>query len=239
MVKDATENTARVELHSTCQTISVDRSHIANVGVPTKDGGFSSYTRTPAYTAGSQTPMYARDGSKTPMHGSQTPMYESKYTTNYFKNRFFYEQFFVILTVFVLYYRWLENSALRFDDTVPRRFAYARTVRSMGSDRDQYTCQDERLRCLQYGRGWLAGLCTRLSIDRRTIYAPDTGNHVRLGAELQSVSAESQSRGERHCQPQSSRLRSDPVAVGNRLHDQSPRGIRYSVADGLQSHDTG
>jgi transcription elongation factor SPT5 len=35
-VKDATESTARVELHSTCQTISVDRSHIASVGVPTK-----------------------------------------------------------------------------------------------------------------------------------------------------------------------------------------------------------
>lgn len=79
IVKDATETTARVELHSTCQTISVDRSHIANVGVPTKEGGFSSYNRTPAYGAGGQTPMYARDGSKTPMHGSQTPMYESKY----------------------------------------------------------------------------------------------------------------------------------------------------------------
>lgn len=36
IVKDATESTARVELHSTCQTISVDRSHIASVGVPTK-----------------------------------------------------------------------------------------------------------------------------------------------------------------------------------------------------------
>ena len=36
IVKDATESTARVELHSTCQTISVDRSHIASVGAPTK-----------------------------------------------------------------------------------------------------------------------------------------------------------------------------------------------------------
>lgn len=76
-MKDATEAAARVELHSTCQTISVDRSHIANVGVPTKDGGFSSYSRTPAYGGGSQTPMYS--GGKTPMHGNQTPMYESKY----------------------------------------------------------------------------------------------------------------------------------------------------------------
>jgi len=78
IVKDATEATARVELHSTCQTISVDRSHIANIGIPTKDGGFSSYNRTPSYGPGGQTPMYARDGSKTPMHGSQTPMYESE-----------------------------------------------------------------------------------------------------------------------------------------------------------------
>ncbi|XP_015121054.1 transcription elongation factor SPT5 [Diachasma alloeum] len=77
IVIDATESTVRVELHSTCQTISVDRSHIANIGVPTKDGGFSSYSRTPAYSTGGQTPMYARDGSKTPMHGSQTPMYEN------------------------------------------------------------------------------------------------------------------------------------------------------------------
>jgi transcription elongation factor SPT5 len=75
IVKDATESTARVELHSTCQTISVDRSHIAGVGVPTKEGSFSSYSRTPAY-GGSQTPLY-REGSKTPMHGSQTPMYDA------------------------------------------------------------------------------------------------------------------------------------------------------------------
>ncbi|XP_063989412.1 transcription elongation factor SPT5-like [Diachasmimorpha longicaudata] len=74
IVKDATDRTARVELHTTCQTISVDRSHIAKVGVPTKDGRFSSYTRTPVHSTGGQTPMY---GSKTPMHGSQTPMYEN------------------------------------------------------------------------------------------------------------------------------------------------------------------
>lgn len=70
IVKDATKVTARIELHSSCQTISVDRNHIADVGVPTKDGSFSSYARTPAY--GSQTPSYA--GSKTPLHGSMTPM---------------------------------------------------------------------------------------------------------------------------------------------------------------------
>lgn len=74
MVKDATDSTARVELHSSCQTISVDRSHIAAVGAPSKDGSFSTYAKTPSYGSG-QTPMY-REGNKTPLHGSQTPMYD-------------------------------------------------------------------------------------------------------------------------------------------------------------------
>lgn len=34
MVKDATESTARVELHSTCQTISVDRQRLTTVYGP-------------------------------------------------------------------------------------------------------------------------------------------------------------------------------------------------------------
>lgn len=73
IVKDATESTARVELHSKCQTISVDRTRLAVVGGPNK-GGLSSYSRTPMY--GSQTPMYG-SGSRTPMYGSQTPQYEA------------------------------------------------------------------------------------------------------------------------------------------------------------------
>ncbi|KAL0271372.1 UNVERIFIED_CONTAM: hypothetical protein PYX00_008479 [Menopon gallinae] len=73
IVKDATEVAARVELHSNCQTISVDRSHIASIGVPSKDGSISSYNRTPSF--GGATPIYAA-GQKTPLHGSQTPMYE-------------------------------------------------------------------------------------------------------------------------------------------------------------------
>ena len=32
IVKDATEDTARIELHTSCQTISVGRKHISNVG---------------------------------------------------------------------------------------------------------------------------------------------------------------------------------------------------------------
>ncbi|XP_064477491.1 transcription elongation factor SPT5-like [Ornithodoros turicata] len=75
IVKDATESTARVELHTKCQTISVDRTRISVVGSASKGGNVSSYNRTPMYGSGSQTPMYS-SGSRTPMHGSQTPLYE-------------------------------------------------------------------------------------------------------------------------------------------------------------------
>merc|ERR1712223_1909260 len=79
IVKDATEATARIELHSKCQTISVDRSRIATIGGPSK-GSISTYTRTPSYGGGG-TPMYGSTtpggshGGRTPMYGSQTPMY--------------------------------------------------------------------------------------------------------------------------------------------------------------------
>lgn len=82
IIKDATDSTARVELHSSCQTISVDRNHIAVVGATAKDGSVSTYrtpNRTPGY--GSQTPIYV--GSKTPLHGSQTPQYDAGSRTPY------------------------------------------------------------------------------------------------------------------------------------------------------------
>ncbi|KAL9705559.1 hypothetical protein quinque_009077 [Culex quinquefasciatus] len=85
IVKDATESTARVELHSSCQTISVDRNHIAVVGSTPKEGSVSSYIRTPSRTPsgsyGAQTPVYS--GSKTPLHGSQTPSYDVGNRTPY------------------------------------------------------------------------------------------------------------------------------------------------------------
>lgn len=86
IVKDATETTARVELHSKCQTISVDRSRINIVGGPAK-GSMSTYTRTPNYS-GTGTPMYGSgtpgSGGRTPMYGSQTPMYDAgSRTPNY------------------------------------------------------------------------------------------------------------------------------------------------------------
>ncbi|VDM54729.1 unnamed protein product [Angiostrongylus costaricensis] len=77
IVKDATEQTVRVELHTQCKTISVDRSRIACVGDGTPGGSISAlaqFAKTP-FAADGRTPMYA--GSKTPMYGSgaKTPMY--------------------------------------------------------------------------------------------------------------------------------------------------------------------
>ncbi|KAJ8976751.1 hypothetical protein NQ317_019414 [Molorchus minor] len=81
IVKDATQSTARIELHTSCQTISVDRNHIADVGTPARDGSASSYGRTPACT-GNQTPLYRDTGNKTPMcdHGSRTPLHYGSMT---------------------------------------------------------------------------------------------------------------------------------------------------------------
>ncbi|KAJ8965744.1 hypothetical protein NQ314_003922 [Rhamnusium bicolor] len=91
IVKDATQSTARIELHTSCQTISVDRNHISDVGTPAKDGSASSYGRTPAY-AGNQTPLYRDTGNKTPMcdsgsrtplhYGSMTPIHDGSRTPN-------------------------------------------------------------------------------------------------------------------------------------------------------------
>ncbi|XP_014243912.1 transcription elongation factor SPT5 isoform X2 [Cimex lectularius] len=74
MVKDATMDTARVELHSSCKTISVDRMHIQICGAPSGvDGSLTAYSRTPMHGS-AQTPQYM--GNKTPMHdGNRTPAY--------------------------------------------------------------------------------------------------------------------------------------------------------------------
>ncbi|XP_070567089.1 transcription elongation factor SPT5-like [Ptychodera flava] len=78
IVKDATESTARVELHTNCKTISVDRSRLNPVNQPGRTGNTSMYGRTPLYSA--QTPMY---GSRTPMYGSQTPLHDGSRTPHY------------------------------------------------------------------------------------------------------------------------------------------------------------
>lgn len=82
IVKDATDSTVRVELHSKCQTIIVDRSRVAAVGATARSGSVTSYARTPTW-AGSATPMYGNTGSRTPMYGSQTPQYEGSRTPHY------------------------------------------------------------------------------------------------------------------------------------------------------------
>ncbi|KAL4704654.1 hypothetical protein ACJJTC_013438 [Scirpophaga incertulas] len=78
IVKDATGSTARVELHSTCQTISVDRGHIAGAGAGGAGAAPPTPTpRTPRAAAGA-TPSYRElAGAKTPLHGSMTPVYEA------------------------------------------------------------------------------------------------------------------------------------------------------------------
>ncbi|KAK8402706.1 hypothetical protein O3P69_000806 [Scylla paramamosain] len=83
IVKDATDSTVRVELHSKCQTIIVDRSRVSVVGATNaKAGSFTSYTRTPTW-GGSATPVYGNSGSRTPMYGSQTPQYDGSRTPHY------------------------------------------------------------------------------------------------------------------------------------------------------------
>ncbi|XP_041365560.1 transcription elongation factor SPT5-like [Gigantopelta aegis] len=78
IVKDSTEATARVELHSSCKTISVDRTRLATLTGGRTGGYSSSYAKTPTY--GGQTPMH---GSRTPMYGSQTPLHDGSRTPHY------------------------------------------------------------------------------------------------------------------------------------------------------------
>jgi transcription elongation factor SPT5 len=87
MVKDATDTTARVELHTKCQTISVDLVRLSVVDQSAKavarTPGGSFTMQTPMQgTLGSQTPM-AGLGSRTPMYGSQTPMHDGSRTPHY------------------------------------------------------------------------------------------------------------------------------------------------------------
>ncbi|UJR38519.1 hypothetical protein I4U23_031185 [Adineta vaga] len=82
IVKDATDSTCKVELHTKCQTITVDRNRIVlTTNVPRQPGEMSNYFTTPLH--GSQTPAYAAFGSRTPMIGNQTPMHDGSRTPHY------------------------------------------------------------------------------------------------------------------------------------------------------------
>lgn len=112
IVKDATDSTARVELHSSCKTISVDRSRLSNlvyVTISLQIAPFFSCQNTvinsalhfwrilfdfrggrsvgSAATPGGRTPMHGSQtpmyGSRTPMYGSQTPLHDGSRTPNY------------------------------------------------------------------------------------------------------------------------------------------------------------
>jgi len=90
IIKDATDSLARVELHTNCKTISVDRSRLALVSGQNKGGGVTAYGHTPMY-GNAQTPMYGNQtpmyGSRTPMYGNQTPMHDGNRTPSYGGNR--------------------------------------------------------------------------------------------------------------------------------------------------------
>ena len=83
IVKDATDATVRVELHSKCQTIIVDRGRVSTVGSSsTRGAGSFTASHTPQW--GSQTPMYGTaGGAHTPMYGAQTPQYDGSRTPNF------------------------------------------------------------------------------------------------------------------------------------------------------------
>ena len=97
MVKDATDTTARVELHTKCQTISVDLVRLAIVDARNVSGGAagSGSSRTPGGGFSFATPAYGAQtpsgggggggahGARTPMHGSQTPMHDGSRTPHY------------------------------------------------------------------------------------------------------------------------------------------------------------
>lgn len=83
IVKDATDDTARVELHTGCNTVNVDINRLVTVNdsksARAMTGTFP--TKTPQGSMGGVTPSYA--GSRTPMYGSQTPLYDGSRTPHY------------------------------------------------------------------------------------------------------------------------------------------------------------
>ena len=90
IVVDATDTTARIELHTRSKTITVDKSKLILEGGSAPIGGRTYFGmgdggRTPLHP-GMATPMH--HGMQTPMHlGSQTPMHDGSRTPAYDENR--------------------------------------------------------------------------------------------------------------------------------------------------------
>jgi transcription elongation factor SPT5 len=95
IVKDATETTARVELHSSCQTISVDCNRIQVIGGASgKTGNITTYSKTPRpESTWSKTPLHDGNvtpgytGGQTPGYGNRTPGYTGGQTPGYTGNQ--------------------------------------------------------------------------------------------------------------------------------------------------------
>lgn len=100
IVTQATDDSARVELHATCKTVTVKTSDLREIdkassqdrggregisygsgsATPSMGANTPHYgSQTPAY--GSQTPMYG--GGSTPRYGSQTPIHDSNRTPSH------------------------------------------------------------------------------------------------------------------------------------------------------------
>lgn len=81
IVKDATDTSVRVELHSQSKVVSVPISSVSirsasGVSASTSASGYiPSYAGSQTPMIGGQTPMWSGAGSQTPMHGSMTPMH--------------------------------------------------------------------------------------------------------------------------------------------------------------------
>jgi transcription elongation factor SPT5 len=92
IVKVATDATARVELHTKCQTISVDLVRLTIVDLArgasvNRTPGGGSFFATPSHVAGSQTPTASSSsntggGGRTPHYGSAKPRYDGSATPN-------------------------------------------------------------------------------------------------------------------------------------------------------------
>uniref|UniRef100_A0A915EW08 Transcription elongation factor SPT5 n=1 Tax=Ditylenchus dipsaci TaxID=166011 RepID=A0A915EW08_9BILA len=82
IVKDATDSTVRVELHTMPKIINMDKSKVVEVGGGVIAGSmtvpFARTPNTPMYGSGAQTPMHDYGGGRTPHYGGgQTPAYDA------------------------------------------------------------------------------------------------------------------------------------------------------------------
>ncbi|XP_065653569.1 transcription elongation factor SPT5-like [Hydra vulgaris] len=98
IIKDATDSLARIELHTNCKTISVDRSRLSLTSGKNRSGSSTFYGHTPLYrqnqtptgpgsrTPGDSTPSIL-DGNRTPNYGGRTPLHDPSRTPSHDPSR--------------------------------------------------------------------------------------------------------------------------------------------------------